>query len=577
VRDGTSFPAALLRRPRRPRLLWLVALSVLSSLPFPQPAHSQETQNSSLRGTVINSVTREPVARALVSSADNRLATFTDYQGHFEFQLPRVEPNPNRTAEGPALYNGSVQLMARKPGFLEPENIWSYQAQNAVTDDITIALIPESLINGRVSLPSSNQFDRISVAVYKRQVRDGRPFWAPAASVSTRSNGEFRVANLSAGTYKIFTNELLDRDPITFDPNGQLYGYPPTYYPAAADFASASAITLEAGKTFQVELSPVLQPYYPVKIAITNPQTQGGAEVSVALQGHKGPGYSLGDSGEGIEGMLPNGIYTVEVTLQQGQQTATGSVNITVKDAPLSHASVTVLPNGSIPVHIKDEPSPSSRQSVGFMRMGRSSREEKASVSLQPADDFNSTGFVSLRPPLKPNDNDLALENVRPSRYWLRVDPYRGYVASAVAGSIDLLRQPLVVGPGGASLPIDIVLRDDGAALEGTVEGMPAVPAGAPGGSTGPVPTTVSAYVYCIPLPDSPGRFTASSVVPEGTFQFQQLPPGAYRILAFDRQQGELEYQNAEAMGVYEGKGPVVRLVPGQTEQVRVTLIPSKE
>ena len=106
---------------------------------------------------------------------------------------------------------------------------------------------------------------------------------------------------------------------------------------------------------------------------------------------------------------------------------------------------------------------------------------------------------------------------------------------------------------------------------------MPAAPAGAPAGSTGPVPTTVSAYVYCIPLPDSPGRFTASSVVPEGTFQFQQLPPGAYRILAFDRQQGELEYQNAEAMSVYEGKGPVVRLAPGQTEQVRVTLIPTKE
>src|ERR1700724_3459478 len=100
---------------------------------------------------------------------------------------------------------------------------------------------------------------------------------------------------------------------------------------------------------------------------------------------------------------------------------------------------------------------------------------------------------------------------------------------------------------------------------------MPAPPARAPRGSTRPGPTTVGGYVYCIPLPDSPGRFTASSVVPEGTFQFQQLPPGTYRILAFDRQQGELEYQNAEAMSVYEGKGPVIRLVPGQTEQVRET------
>jgi hypothetical protein len=159
--------------------------------------------------------------------------------------------------------------MARKPGFLEGGSAGPYQPQSAATD-MTIALTPESLIVGRVNLPSSNQSDRISVEVYKRQVRDGRPFWGAVGSTTTRSNGEFRIANLSAGIYKIFTDELLDRDPITFDPRGPLHGYPPVYYPAASDFASASAITLEAGKLFQVELSPVLQPYYRVKIAVTN-------------------------------------------------------------------------------------------------------------------------------------------------------------------------------------------------------------------------------------------------------------------------------------------------------------------
>jgi hypothetical protein len=581
VSDGARCFSAVLRcRPRRSLLLWLLTLFVsVSTLPYPQLAHAQDTQNSSvlsgsLRGTVINSVTREPVARALVSSADNRFAAFTDDQGHFEFQLPRIEANPNIPTAGRAFYGSSIQLTARKPGFLESGNTTSYQPLNAVNDDMTLTLVPESFIVGRVSLPSSNQSDRITVEVYKRQVRDGRPYWTPAANATTRSNGEFRVANLGAGTYKLFTDELLDRDPITFDPAGQLYGYPPIYYPGAGDFASASAITLEAGKTFQVELSPVLQPYYPVKIAITNIQAEGGVDVSVAMQGHKGPGYSLGYTGDqGIGGMLPNGTYTVEATTQQGPQTATGSVNITVKGAPLTSTTMTVLPNGSIPVNIKDEQSANSRQFVGSVTMGRFSREQKADVSLQPADDFES-GSASLRPPRKPNDNDLVLENVRPGRYWLNVSPYRGYVASAVAGSTDLLRQPLVVGPGGASLPIDIVLRDDSATIEGTVEGIPTVPAGARGtASIGPAPMRVGVYVYCIPLPDSPGRFTVGGVSAEGAFQLLQLAPGSYRILAFDRQQNELEYQNAEAMAVYDGKGPVVRLVPGQTEQVRVTLI----
>jgi hypothetical protein len=374
---------------------------------------------------------------------------------------------------------------------------------------------------------------------------------------------------------KVFTDELLDRDPITFDPRGQLYGYPPIYYPAAADFASASAITLEAGKTLQVELSPVLQPYYPVKIAVTNIGAGPALNVSVARQGHKGPGYSLGYAGDSsIEGVLPSGTYAVEASTQQGQQTASGSVNITVNGAPLTHVSMAVIPGGSIPVNIRNEQSEQGRQSSGFMTSGKFSRDVQADVSLQPADDFDWTGFATLRLPRKPHDNDLALENVRPGRYWLNVIPASGYVASAVAGSVDLLRQPLVVGPGGSSLPIDIVLRDDGAMIEGTVEGMPVTPSSVGGtAGAGLVRIPAASYVYCIPLPDSPGRFTVSRISPEGTFQLQQLPPGVYRILAFDRQQDELEYRNAEAMSIYEGKGPVVRLVPGQTEQVRVTLI----
>jgi hypothetical protein len=299
VSDGRSF-SAVLRRPRGSLLPCLVTFFLFSStLPYPHSAPAQDSSgsnpgSSSLHGTVINSVTREAIGRALVSSSDNRFATLTDDQGHFEFQLPRIEPSSNISIGGPGFNSSSLQWMARKPGFLEPTYSQTSQPQDTVSDDMTIALIPESLIVGRVNLPSSNQADRITVEVYKRQVRDGRPFWAPAASATTRSNGEFRVANLAAGTYKVFTDELLDRDPITFNPIGQLYGYSPIYYPAAGDFASASPVILEAGKTFQIELSPVLRPYYPVKIAMANMGGESPMNVSVALEGHKGPGYSLG-------------------------------------------------------------------------------------------------------------------------------------------------------------------------------------------------------------------------------------------------------------------------------------------
>jgi len=55
------------------------------------------------------------------------------------------------------------------------------------------------------------------------------------------------------------------------------------------------------------------------------------------------------------------------------------------------------------------------------------------------------------------------------------------------------------------------------------------------------------------------------------------LAPGAYRVVAFDRPQPELEYRNPEAMRAYEGKGPVVRIAGGQTEHVRLQVISSSE
>ena len=54
-------------------------------------AQSTSDDPDTIRGIVINSVTREPIARALVSSPGNRLATLTNSEGRFEIILPRVD------------------------------------------------------------------------------------------------------------------------------------------------------------------------------------------------------------------------------------------------------------------------------------------------------------------------------------------------------------------------------------------------------------------------------------------------------------------------------------------------------
>jgi len=169
----------------------------------------------------------------------------TDDQGHFEFTFPLAEgekppgfAGTSRSLETRqhAGNNRPTMLMARKLGFLSGKNGQEGVQIGTAQQELIISLVPEARIVGHVVLPGSDGSDIIRVELYRRQVREGREHWDPAGTAMSRSDGEFRFAELSAGSYKLLTHELLDRDPLTFNARGQLFGYPPVYYPAAPDF-----------------------------------------------------------------------------------------------------------------------------------------------------------------------------------------------------------------------------------------------------------------------------------------------------------------------------------------------------
>jgi hypothetical protein len=595
-------------------LLLSLAIACLSAAL--SAAQSMSDNTDILRGIVINSVTHEPIARALVSSPDNRFATRSNSEGHFEFTLPKVNAAPEGGSDSTtpvsapiqsAISNRPSMLMARKPGFLTDPNSLAQNLQNEALKDVTLALTPESLIVGAVTLPTSEPPDSIMLQVYRRQVRDGRAHWLPVGGAQSTSDGQFRFADLPAGTYKLLTHELLDHDPLTVDPLtlpppnvplGHLFGYPPVYYQSAPDFGSAATIQLAAGQTQTVKLSLVKLPYYRVKVPViapaivpVNDAPLNGLTVNVYAHGRKGPGFSLGynDSDHAIEGMLPNGTYIIEAS-SFGSNGVTGLQTITIKGAPIDGPSMTLLSNVSIPVMVKEEfTSADNPGSMTWNINGRSTvikgPRRYLNVTLEPADDFGvGLPQVSLRDPRRAADDALVIEGAPAGSYWVRINSSRGYPASIRTGNLDLLHQPLVVAAGGTASPIEITMRDDTAEISGTVEGItppaqgPVNTGGASGDARGwtfyaPLGGQAAAHIYCIPLADSSGQLTEIWVSPDGSFVSQGLAPGAYRLLAFDREQHELEYRNPEALRTYDSKGPVVRVVGGQKEHVQLQLI----
>ncbi|MBV8477496.1 MAG: hypothetical protein JOZ36_12585 [Acidobacteria bacterium] len=527
------------------------------------PSSTGET----VKGTVINSVTHEPVGRALVYSSDSRFATMTDSEGRFEFSTSSAACG---NVSAVACLNS---LAAKKPGFVDgPAPRWGAVQPGK---DVTLAVTPEALIIGHISLPSSEPPDRIDIELYRREVREGRAHWEQAGMASTRSDGEFRFAELTAGSYKLLTRELLDRDPLNFNPRAQLLGYPPVYFPHARDFVSSQVIQLSAGHLFHAEMSLVKHPYYPVKIPLTNAPPGAAIDVRVSLQGRKEPGFSLGynQAEQLIEGLLPNGTYTIEAS-SYGQSGSTGSLTISVRGGPVQGSRMVLTPNRSIAVKVKEEftayDEANTQGMVSHAHLGGHGPGGYLHVYLEPADDFSAAGAGSLRAPASAIDEELLIDNVPPGRYWVRVNTSRGYTASITSGGVDLLREPLVVASAGSSNPIEIVMRDDWAEIICTIEDL------TPGDSRerenlAAVSAQSSPHIYLIPQSDSPGDFRDLGILPRGEMSIQ-VPPGLYRVIALDAPQEELEYYNAEAMRAYEAKEQVIHLVPGQKEHLRLHL-----
>jgi hypothetical protein len=541
-------------------LSFILAVNLFAQIPS-----ATDQPPNSIRGIVINGVTNEPIGRALVSSSDRRFATMTDAQGYFEFKLP---PTPAQGTESKTSQpNRPLDLTARKPGYIESFQSSINIGASPDPSDLKIVLTPEALITGRVISLGSDVEERIQVELYRRQSQNGMGRWILAGSTSTRHNEEFRFSELMAGEYKLLSQESLDRDPLTFDPKEQLYGYPPSYFPNASDFASGKLITIAAGSSIAADITVSRQPYYPVKIKVLNAPAGTGLAIDVWAAGRPGPGFSLGYNlqTQTIEGLLPNGNYLIEAS-SFSQIGVNGSTTISVKGSAATGSPMALLPNSSIGVEVKEEfttdDNVSGQVTFSVPRAGREQRGPRSylNVLLESADDFGHARGGFLRKPTVPADESLAIDSVQPGRYWVTVQSSRGFASSITSGAIDLKHSPLIVGAGGQTSPIEITMRNDSAELDGSIEGANKT-------DQGP-----KAHVFLVPLTNSSGDFREIWVGPDGKFQSEGIPPGTYQALAFATPT-EIEYRNSEAVRAYESKGIVIHFVAGQKENVKLHLI----
>lgn len=552
-------------------------LSVLALLLFASPClwlHAQDANSSGadanqktyeVRGTVLNSVTHDPIARALVTIAgETSSSQLTDNEGRFEFL--------NASA-------GRCVLQARRPGFFGTNSgrdsfLPIDVGPNA--QDHTLTLEPAASITGQVTMPAADPGSNIRIQLMQRAIQEGRARWQPAGMKITNSDGAFRFGNLQPGEYKLYTASSIDPD-IASPQAPVRWGFPSVVYPEEGDNQSTGSLRIGPGQQLNAQLALTREPFYSVTIPVANRVDQG---YSVQISDGRGRLNDLSAAYDSrqqqFHAYLPSGSYTVTI---QALMPSPGfaSESVTVRNAPVQAQGLVILPIHPIPVTIRREFTATSTSAPQIVEIENGKQVEISrdiNLMLFSATDQDFVG-VNLRHEPGGDDSAWTLENVMPGKYWVQTYVSQGYVASISAGGTDLTRDPLIIGTGGISVPIEIVLRNDMAALSARLKNISPPPTGA-ATSTEPFAMhppiqTPQGYLYLVP------QFDTTSVVQQAvplqpTANIPNLQPGTYRVLVLDRP-FDLEYRNPKALDAYTGKGQTITLEPNGTANIDLDVI----
>ncbi|HEY2962711.1 MAG TPA: carboxypeptidase-like regulatory domain-containing protein [Pyrinomonadaceae bacterium] len=512
----------------------LVVCACVSAQTQPQvstPASSstEEPTGGSITGSVVNE-SGQPLAGVMLfvrnvnpTAGAGRSAT-TDSEG--SFRVKNLDP---------ALYYVTAYFPAYVSQPVDPgATTTSYYR---VGDSVRIEMVRGAVITGTVTNSAGEPVIGVRVrAAMIRNAKGEAPRFGITAYLerTTDDRGIYRLFGLPAGTY------LVSAGGSASAPNFVLNPYDtdaPTYAPSATR-DSAAEVTVRAAEETGVDIRYRGESGHSVSGSVKMTGTTTNASITLTPVGSviaMANAAQMPASRGFVFNGIPDGEY--DIVAQEMRSSASPTLpdllmseprRITVKGADVTGLDLVTRPLGSISGRIVLEPSKASecqrkRQPLFAEMLVSVQRPEKK-------DDKETVTYLRiLTSSTSPDANgNFTLRNLMPNRYLLDPRFYARYwylnsIGTGVTPKIDAAANWTTVKAGDQLANFTITLAGGAASIRGrvTAEKGPDVPAGL--------------GVYLVPGEREKVadvlRYFVASVAADGTFAFNNLPPGRYLSL----------------------------------------------
>jgi hypothetical protein len=542
-------------------------------------------QGCSIKGTVIDSTTRQPLKNASVflqkisnfptdsSPQPDASSASTDAQGHFEIR---------------DLAAGSYNLRLWRSGYVEQNARQSCGSQDSGSPTAPVlAFLPAGLITGHVRDQQGAPLPRITVNAFRANY-GALGGWTKSAanSAATNDSGEYRLFGLAPGrhyletTYRPGGDERVGRRSLiqSFAQRSGDFVYPQEFfYPGTITAASATAVVVHRSReSFNVNfvLAPI-QTFHVRGRIEAGASSDASEKVDVVLRPREdaisAPSilqfHATVDRGGAFDlRWIPPGEYYLWAIQKWPKDNYSARVPVTVAQADVQGLSLAPQPGTDLAgrITIQEGTITSVRERGCFELHPEANGKLLGIVAGLPtkllacprltATNSWPKGYRSIE---VSDDGTFVFRDVKTGSYHLDVGNGLGdvYLKSARIGSQDVLTALMEIPAKGITGSLEITLGADGATMNGRAAMKE---------------NSDAAGVTVVLVPERALRgakelYRWADANPSGSFTIRGIRPGSYKLFAWESI-STYEWLEPALLKTDEDRGIAVELKPDETK-----------